>query len=100
MLTRPPLWMLYAVGAMFVAGCVSCHESRFTYTLDDTQIARVTEGTGSPTARGCDVVCDEVGQVYDAGSVDGGLPNPRRLVVGCALSGRQLTCDYGRICDV
>lgn len=85
-----------------VSGCGACHEHTQTYTLSPSQIARVTEGTGSPTAAGCAVVCQEREYQHDTGTVDGGLPRPvpAPSVVGCSLTDQVLTCDFGRVCAV
>jgi hypothetical protein len=89
----------FAVAA-FAEGCRSCTDHQRTYMLGDAELARVTEGTGSTTAAGCDVVCDDLWLGRDAGDVDGGLRASVGRVVSCTLSGRQLTCDYGVICAV
>ena len=82
----------------FVSACVSCDERTQTYTLSAAQVARVTEGTGSPTQNGCAVVCVEQEYPHDAGTVDGGVPMVDFGVVGCSLSGQVLNCDFGQIC--
>ena len=85
-------------------GCSSCSPRVYRFTLDDDQVARVTEGTAAPTMHGCNIVCYEVRQQRDAGSSpDGGLPlgtSPGTPVQSCSLSDHTLTCDWGTICNV
>ena len=98
-LARALLLASFLVTAACAQGCLrSCAEHLQTYTLEDAELARVTEGTGSPTAAGCDVVCEDRKLTRDAGNPDGGLRVTDEHVVGCTLSGRQLTCDFGVLC--
>jgi hypothetical protein len=97
-MSRIPWLGALVVQPLLSQGCSSCRERVHGYTLDDAQIARVTEGTAAPTARGCDVVCDEVSRGRDAGTVDGGLPAAPIHVESCTLSDHRLTCDFGLVC--
>lgn len=86
---------------LLAGGCRSCHERVYHFAVDDAQVARVTEGTAAPTARGCNIVCYEVSRQRDAGAVYGGLPASSPIQVeSCSLSGHQLTCDFGTLCEV
>jgi hypothetical protein len=98
-MVRRPLLLACLAGPLLV-GCQACHEQVGTHTLSDAQLARVTEGTGTPTPRGCNVVCWEVSRGLDGGTVDGGLPTTRFEEVTCTLAGHRLRCDYGRVCEV
>jgi hypothetical protein len=100
-MSRIPWLGALVVQLLLSQGCRSCSERVHGYTLDDAQIARVTEGTAAPTAHGCEVVCWEVSSGRDAGTVDGGLPATAPIrVESCTLSGQHLTCDFGLVCQV
>jgi len=86
------------VAALAAGGCRVCTNHVETFTLDDAGVARVSEGTGAPTANGCSVVCYESYFMQDVGTIDGGLtPGPNRNAT-CALTGTALVCDFGRTC--
>ena len=83
--------------ALCADGCEACFERTPRFTLNDAQIDRVTEGTGTPTLRGCAAVCHEVQHGLDVGTSNGGLRSYSDGVMGCTLSEHIITCNY---CEV
>jgi hypothetical protein len=91
---RWPKWSI--VGAMCVlSGCHACDDYSVSFTLVDSQVVQVTQGTGTPTQHGCDVACSNLwthpGDPFpDAGS---SFAPP---VESCSLSGTALTFVFHR----
>ena len=89
--------------ALSLAGCTSCDRLQSDATIDDRQLALLTEGTTGPTPHGCEVVCWDVrydyvdGGARDAGPSDASADDGGTLVargaINCTLTGRRLHCD-------
>ncbi len=67
-------------------------------TLDDQELARVTEDTGSVTMSGCVAVCGDFEVSQNHPVADGARPDAAPGVgwpaSRCALSGHELTCFW------